>query len=170
MKYFALQILFSFLLATHFSLAQHNLKTAELVDNSISEWHSAAATADYSTYIKLMTKDAIFIGTDPTEHWKGKEFLDFAKPYFDKGKAWTFHKLERKIYLAANEKTAWFDELLDTQMGICRGSGVLSLVDGKWKIKHYVLSISIPNANVKVIKEMNESFNQSFINSLETNH
>jgi hypothetical protein len=30
-------------------------------------------------------------------------------------------------------------------MKICRGSGVLVKIDGKWKIKHYVLSMTIPN-------------------------
>ena len=43
---------------------------------------------------------------------------------------------------------AWFDELLDTQMKLCRGSGVLQKIDGKWKIAHYVLSIAVPNENV----------------------
>ena len=30
-------------------------------------------------------------------------------------------------------------------MKICRGSGVLIIENGKWKIKHYVLSMTIPN-------------------------
>jgi hypothetical protein len=32
--------------------------------------------------------------------------------------------------------------LLNTQMKICRGSGVLVKIDGEWKIKHYVLSMT----------------------------
>jgi hypothetical protein len=39
----------------------------------------------------------------------------------------------------------WFDELLLTQMKICRGSGVLIQENGQWRIKHYVLSMTIPN-------------------------
>jgi hypothetical protein len=39
-------------------------------------------------------------------------------------KAWSF-ALERHIYFDKTGKTAWFDELLNTQMKICRGSGVL---------------------------------------------
>jgi hypothetical protein len=73
------------------------------------------------------------------------DFQEFAKPYFDKGKALNF-TLERHIYFDQSKKTAWFDELLNTQMKICRGSGVLVKIDGKWKIKHYVLSM-IPNKN-----------------------
>lgn len=69
----------------------------------------------------------------------------FAKPYFDKGKAWSFTALERHIYLSKDQKTAWFDELLSTQMKICRGSGVLIKVGKIYKIQHYVLSMTIPN-------------------------
>jgi hypothetical protein len=43
--------------------------------------------------------------------------------------------------LTKQEKTAWFDELLNTQMKICRGSGVLvKKIGQEWKIKQYVLS------------------------------
>jgi hypothetical protein len=69
-----------------------------------------------------MTEDAVFIGTDATENWGKPAFQEFAKPYFDKGKAWNFTVLERHIYFDQSKK-AWFDELLNTQMKICRGSG-----------------------------------------------
>jgi hypothetical protein len=46
---------------------------------------------------------------------------------------------------------AWFDEL-STQMKICRGSGVLVKIGNDWKIKHYVLSMTVPNENVEVVK------------------
>ncbi len=92
-----------------------------------------------------MTDDAIFIGTDATEYWNKKDFQVFAKPYFDKGKAWSFTAIERHIYFDSSGKMAWFDELLSTQMKICRGSGVLVKIGSEWKIKHYVLSMTIPN-------------------------
>ena len=112
----------------------------------IDNWHQAAAEANFNLYFNAMTEDAIFIGTDATENWNKPAFIQFAKPYFDKGKAWSFTKLERNIYFSSDREMAWFDELLNTQMKICRGSGVL-VVDknGNWKIKHYVLSMTIPN-------------------------
>ncbi len=120
----------------------HESEINLVVDN----WHQAAAEANFNLYFNAMTEDAIFIGTDATENWNKPAFIQFAKPYFDKGKAWSFTKLERNIYFSSDKKTAWFDELLNTQMKICRGSGVL-VVDknGNWKIKHYVLSMTIPN-------------------------
>ena len=112
----------------------------------LNNWHKAAAEANFNNYFNAMTDDAIFIGTDATENWNKTDFIKFAKPFFDKGKAWNFSALERNIYFSSNKKTAWFDELLNTQMKICRGSGVL-VVDknGNWKIKQYVLSMTIPN-------------------------
>lgn len=124
----------------------------EEINKVMDAWHKAAADANFDTYFGLMTKNGVFIGTDATENWQNSEFRSFSKPYFDRGKAWSFTALERNIYISKNKKMAWFDELLDTQMEICRGSGVLKKVKGKWKIAHYVLSIAIPNENVdKVI-------------------
>jgi len=155
-----------FIILSNTAFGQHQQAEND-IEKLISQWHEAAANADFDTYSSLMTEDVIFIGTDPTEYWKGQEFRDFAKPYFDQGKAWTFHTLERHIFVDLKYKIAWFDELLDTQMGICRGSGVLVYTGEQWKINHYVLSITIPNDNVKPIKEMNSSFNASFIENLQ---
>lgn len=137
------------------------------VNTTLENWHKAAAEANFEDYASLMTSDVIFIGTDATELWKGEEFLVFAKPYFDRGRAWSFSTLKRNIYNEDSKSMAWFDELLDTQMGICRGSGVLVLEDDEWKIKHYVLSIAIPNDNVKEVTILKKQFDTSFINSLK---
>ena len=114
----------------------------------LNNWHEAAARADFTAYFDLMTEDAVFIGTDATEYWVGPEFKSFSKPYFDRGKAWSFSAVERHIYFNGSRDLAWFDELLDTQMKLCRGSGVLKKEDGQWKVAHYVLSIAVPNDNV----------------------
>lgn len=121
------------------------------INFSLNAWHKAAANANFEDYFNLMTKDGVFLGTDATENWQLEDFKSFSKPYFDKGKAWSFTALERNIYIYDNQKIAWFDELLDTQMEICRGSGVLEKENGQWKVKHYVLSIAIPNDNVKEV-------------------
>lgn len=116
------------------------------INNTLDAWNKAAAEAKYDAYFDFMTEDAIFIGTDATENWNKTAFQAFAKPYFDKGKAWNFTAFERHIYFDTSGKTAWFDELLNTQMKICRGSGVLVKTGKEWKIKHYVLSMTtIPN-------------------------
>jgi SnoaL-like protein len=119
----------------------------------LDNWHKAAAEGNSNNYFGAMSDESIFIGTDATENWNKKQFQDFAKQYFDRGKAWDFKPMQRNIYFDATGKIAWFDELLDTWMKICQGSGVLVKENGVWKIKHYVLSMTIPNDSTKdVIK------------------
>ena len=97
------------LISQSFSVQAQDKHTKVDVDNQITAWHQAASNADFKTYTDLMTEDAVFIGTDPTENWQGEEFLKFAKPYFDRGKAWSFSTLERHIFLNNDQKMAWFD-------------------------------------------------------------
>ena len=141
----------------------------EKINSALENWHKAAAEANFEDYFGLMTKDGIFIGTDATENWQNKDFRDFSKPYFDKGKAWNFTTLERNIYTQQKSELAWFDELLSTQMGICRGSGVMEKVDGAWKVKHYVLSIAIPNNDVSEVTALKKQTDSLLIAKLQSN-
>jgi len=150
-----------------FSLANAQRTDIENINAVLDTWHKSAAQANFPAYFNAMTDDAIFIGTDATENWNKKAFQAFAKPYFDKGKAWNFTSLERHIYFSNDKKTAWFDELLNTQMKICRGSGVMVLVDGHWKIKHYVLSMTIPNDNVDEVIKVKAPIEDQLISTLK---
>ena len=125
--------------------AQSNDLDKSKIELLLNNWHKAAAEAKFDNYFGLMTDDAVFIGTDATENWTKTAFMAYAKPYFDKGKAWSFKSIERHIYFSKNKQSAWFDELLSTQMKICRGSGVVIKTKNGWKIAHYVLSMTIPN-------------------------
>lgn len=161
------QIILSFaiLISAHnFAFAQQNKEIYSVLE----QWHKAAGDANFDAYFNLMTEDAVFIGTDATENWSNSDFKAFAKPYFDKGKAWSFTTLERNIFTEDTSNLAWFDELLDTQMGICRGSGVVQKTRDGWKIKHYVLSIAIPNANVKEITALKKEFDTNLIEKLKS--
>ncbi len=139
------------------------------IDTTLDQWHLAASNADFDRYFNLMTDDAIFIGTDATENWELNDFKSFSKPYFDRGKAWSFTAIERHIFLNEAEDLAWFDELLSTQMKICRGSGVLKKVNGNWKIAHYVLSIAVPNENVSELVALKQVKDDSLIRKLSKN-
>ncbi|WP_421813482.1 nuclear transport factor 2 family protein [Flagellimonas sp.] len=137
------------------------------INNVLDSWHMAAANADFEAYFEKMTKDGVFLGTDATENWQNEEFRSFSKPYFDKGKAWSFTAVERNIYVDESENFAWFDELLDTQMKICRGSGVLQKVNGQWKIAHYVLSIAVPNENVDELVQIKQAKDDELLQELK---
>lgn len=137
------------------------------INKVMDSWHKAAADANFEVYFSLMTDDAVFIGTDATENWQNEEFRTFSKPYFDRGRAWSFTALERNVYLSDDGTFAWFDELLSTQMKICRGSGVIKKVNGEWKIAHYVLSIAVPNDQVSELVKMKQKFDDSLMIKLK---
>lgn len=111
----------------------------------LDSFNLAAAKADYTAYFNYYADDAIFTGTDATERWDKKAFMVWAKPFFDRGKAWSFTATERHIYFDSTGNIAWFDELLNTQMKICRGSGVLVKKGKDWKLQQYILSVTVPN-------------------------
>ena len=130
------------------------------VNQVLNQWHKDVAQFNYEAYFDKMTDDAIFVGTDASEVWSKQEFQNFSKPFFDKKQTWDFKPISRNVYLAKDKKIAWFDELLDTWMGVCRGSGVVIFDGTQWKIQHYILSVAIPNENmneVVVIKKERDS-------------
>lgn len=141
---------------------QEKLEINQLVD----QWHHAAGIAEFEAYFSCFADEAVFIGTDATENWDVESFRVWAKPYFDKGKAWDFKALQRNIYFGESSQIAWFDELLDTQMKICRGSGVLVKNEGSWKIKHYVLSMTIPNENTSEVVKIKATIEDELFKQL----
>ena len=121
----------------------------------LDDWHRAAAEANEDRYFSHLTADAVFLGTDATERWSREAFREYAKPHFAKGKAWTFKSKRRDVNFSKDGSVAWFDELLDTaNMGTCRGSGVLVLDGGRWKIAQYNLSVPIPNEAFADVKKV----------------
>ena len=159
-------IFFAMLLAKGTSLKAQSIDEKQQLAIVIDQWHKAASDANFKTYFELMTDDAIFIGTDANEYWNKQEFQNYVKPHFDKGKAWSFTALERHVYFDTAGKTAWFDELLDTQMKICRGSGVLVKVGNQWKIQHYVLSMTVPNETSKSVITIKAPIEEPLIQKL----
>ncbi|HNJ96200.1 MAG TPA: nuclear transport factor 2 family protein, partial [Ferruginibacter sp.] len=127
----------------------------------------AAAKADFNTYFGFYTEDAIFTGTDATERWNKKQFMEWAKPIFARGRAWDFKALQRNIYFDETGKLAWFDELLNTQMKICRGSGVLVKEGGAWRVKQYILSTMVPNDLLDTVIKLKTPQEDSIIRALE---
>lgn len=158
------KLLLLLIIVTNFASAQNK----EIINTTLDNWHKAAAKADFKSYFDVLTDDAIYIGTDATENWNKKQFEAFAKPYFDKGRAWNFTALERNIYFSSDKKMVWFDELLNTQMKICRGSGVMVKEKNVWKIKHYVLSMTVPNENSDEVVKIKSAIENPLIDKLKS--
>lgn len=166
MKRIVLMLLFHF----GFGLASQSQPAILLSDSTelqasmvLDQWHRDAAEGNHESYIGAMTSSGVFIGTDASEYWTTEEFKTWTKPYFDKKKTWNFKTIQRNLYLGKEGNSAWFDELLSTQMGICRGSGVLQKQDGRWKIAQYVLSATIPNDIMKKVTSLKSGIDSALI-------
>ena len=61
--------------------------------------------------------------------------------------SWAQEKLDALIDgLHQDAHEGSFDEiLLNEKLGHCRGTGVVQLINGEWKIAHYALTMLIPN-------------------------
>lgn len=140
------------LLVIHNSFAQ---SPEEQINKLLDDWHYAASVADENIFFGSMTENAHYIGTDENEDWTRNEMKEWSKEFFDRDSAWDFKKKERHIYLYLDGKLAWFDETLDTWMGVCRGSGIIILTNEGWKIQHYVLSVAIPNDKIDAYLKLN---------------
>lgn len=136
------------------------------VNKLIDKWHSAAANVDQKTYFDILEEGAIFIGTDATENWSKEEFFEWATPHFNSGKAWSFEATTRNLYFSDDSNLAWFDEQLKYSDGMLRGSGILIKKENDWKIKHYVLSLPVPNEKYSDVLNVINS-NEDILKSVE---
>jgi len=136
------------ILVSPISLAAQNTASVTAINSTLDQLHDAASKADGSRYFKLFADDAVYIGSDAAERWTIKEFRAFAEPYFARGTGWTYKPRSRHVIVAdiPCHCVAWFDELLDSESyGTSRGTGVLILKNGSWKISQYALTFPIPN-------------------------
>ena len=114
------------------------------IDALIDGLHQNAHEGNFQTYFDRYTPDAVFLGTDKSERWTMEEFKVYAERAFEDGHGWTYLVKERNWEGEGN--TRWFDEvLLNEKLGHCRGTGVVELIDGEWKIAHYALTMLVPN-------------------------
>ena len=129
-------------------------RTEAEIHTLIDAWHQAAAVADEEIYFGSMQEGGIYLGTDKAERWEKAAFEEWSSKYFQRDTAWAFTPYDRQVYFAEDNRTAWFEELLETWMGPCRGSGVLTLKEGQWKIAHYNLAMLIDNADVQDVLQV----------------
>jgi len=124
------------------------------INNVLDSFHEAAARGDKDRYLSLMTEDGVFMGTDEWERWpKHPQFTEFVSGRFQGGEGWIYHPVERHVNRAGD--VAWFDEVVVAVDGArFRGTGVLVLEQGTWKIAHYALSFIIPNAHWDAVIEL----------------
>jgi hypothetical protein len=142
------------------------LRDKQAIESMLDSLNVAATESNFDRYFSFFAEDGVFMGTDATEYWNKPAFMVWAKPYFDKKQTWNFVALKRNIYMDQSGRTAWFDELLDTQMKICRGSGVVSKEGGQWKVRQYVLSMTVPNSQVDPVVRLKAPEEDSLLRTM----
>ncbi|GGI68134.1 nuclear transport factor 2 family protein [Shewanella gelidii] len=122
--------------------------TAELAPahQLLDQLHAYAASANWPAYFNLYLENAVFIGTDASEHWRMPEFRKYASPT----RGWRYDVHHRTLNHHGN--VIVFDEILyNSSYGLSRGTGTLLLTKNGWKIAQYHLSFPIPNPMAKKI-------------------
>ena len=120
------------------------------VDAVLTRLHALAAAGDFESYFDLYAPDAVFFGTDASERWNIAEFRRYAAG----SKGWAYQMTARHIFINASGDTAWFDEeLQNARFGATRGTGVLALREGVWKVVQYHLTIPIPNEMAEAVAD-----------------
>ncbi len=115
-----------------------------LIDALLDGLHRDAHEGNFKPYFDRFSADAVFLGTDKNERWTIEEFKAYAKPAFADGHGWTYDLVERNWEGVGDIR--WFDEILfNEKLGHCRGTGVVHLINGEWKIVHYALTMLVPN-------------------------
>jgi hypothetical protein len=127
-------------------------------------FHAAASKGDFDDYFGRFASQSVFLGTDASERWPLDDFKAYAKPHFDAGRGWTYQTVGRHWRIEGN--IAWFDEQLDNEsLGRCRGTGVVILEGGEWKVAHYSLTLLIPNEIADEVAEKSKQATQSTQNN-----
>lgn len=129
--------------------AQNADSTIDSIDAVLDDYHDAAAHGDKTRFLGHMTENAVFMGTDEWERWpKNPDFTDYVDGRFKDGSGWTYRSVAREIQLSDFSNVAWFDEVVFSETnGRFRGTGVLVLEQGEWKIAHYAMSFLVFNEN-----------------------
>ncbi|NOX70571.1 MAG: nuclear transport factor 2 family protein [Gammaproteobacteria bacterium] len=130
----------------------------EVIDN----FHAAAARGDKARYLGLLADEAVFMGTDEWERWpRHPDFENYVSSRFKDGKGWEYQSVERTIRMSESSNTAWFDEVIESASnGRFRGTGVLVLNNGSWRIAHYAMSFLVFNEDWDAVVELSRKTRQ----------
>jgi ketosteroid isomerase-like protein len=153
MKHLTLTIL---ALLLSFAALADDGPTVDAIAAVIDDFHDAAAHGDSERYLGHMTDDAVFMGTDEWERWpKHPDFEDYVNGRFKDGTGWEYRSVQRNVSVSELGNVAWFDEVIfSASNGRFRGTGVLLLQDGEWKIARYAMSFLVFNENWDEVIEL----------------
>lgn len=121
------------------------LADKDSIDLLLNRHHDATVAKNAQALERVFSTDGYFIGTDDTEKWSREELMQKLR---ESESGWDLTDCrERQIYShPEHTKVAVFFEVVrHEKYGLMRGSGVVVVEGGKWRILQYVLSFSVPN-------------------------
>ncbi len=139
------------------AFSQERSSDEEQIIAVLDDFHDAAAQADSERYLSYFTENAVFLGTDESEHWPlVPDFTEYVRRGFAAG-GWSYYSVNKNIDFSRDGTVAWFDEISisNSNGGHFRGSGVLEKINGEWKISQYVLSFLVYNEIWEEVLELN---------------
>ncbi|MBL8679213.1 MAG: nuclear transport factor 2 family protein [Myxococcales bacterium] len=123
------------------------------IDAVLDDWHAAAAASDLERYMRHISDQGVFLGTDATERWTKDQFRAYATRPFSERRGWSMRSTRRAVMVRGD--VAFFDEDLDAvNLGAARGSGVLVRDGGRWQIAQYNLAITVPNERFEEVRTL----------------
>lgn len=122
------------------------LPTSDVIGNKMDDLHDAADKGDSIRYLNHFAKDGVFMGTDDWERWPYAEFAEYVNSRFKDGEGWSYKPVKRFTNFSDDQTMAWVDEILESEKwGRFRGTAVLANTDMGWKLKHYSMTMLVPN-------------------------
>lgn len=119
-------------------------------EDCLNTLHHSEATANIRGYFGCyLNENCRFLGTDASENWSIKQFLEYSKEAFKMTSAWEYTLIPgtRLCFEMVTNQVVNFDELLLAKSFKCtaRGSGTMIKKDNYWFITQYHLTFPTPN-------------------------
>lgn len=149
------------LLTTNYAFAKEKPSLAsnavELINNKMDDFHDAADKGDAARYLNHFAKDGVFMGTDDWERWPYEAFSKYVNKHFKEGKGWSYKPIKRHTSVSSQQAFAWVDEIVESaKWGRFRGTAVLEKIEQDWKLKHYSLTVLVPNESWEAVSDISK--------------
>ncbi|MBL4673413.1 MAG: nuclear transport factor 2 family protein, partial [Arenicella sp.] len=125
------------------------------INLKMDDFHDAADKGDKTRYLNHFAKDGVFMGTDDWERWPYEAFSKYVNKHFKDGKGWSYTPIKRYTNLNNQKTFAWVDEIVESEKwGRFRGTAVLENTEQGWKLKHYSLTVLVPNESWEGVSDL----------------
>lgn len=113
---------------------------------ALTEFHQSVQDGDADRHFGMLAPDAVLFGTASDEQWTAESYRAWLSPYLPAAAGRMSMPVEQHVTLSDDGTVAWFHERLDKPgFAELRATGVMTKVDGRWKIAQYHVAFPLPN-------------------------